>query len=91
MARHTEIAAGRQRALGGALNHRPVCDRIGKRDADFQNVCAGSRNRQQNICRGRRSRVARRHIGHKPGRLSLSQRFKSRRKTAHAFTAATSV
>ena len=47
-----EYPAGRvgsQRALRSALNHRAVRDRIGKRDADFNDVRSCSFQRQDEI------------------------------------------
>ena len=56
--RRPQAAAGRERPLGRALNHRAVGQRIGERHADLEHVGAGAIERLQDLGRARQIRIA---------------------------------
>ena len=65
--RRAQAAAGRQRPLGRALDHRAVGQRIRERHADLEDVGAGAIERLQDLGRARQVGIAGGHVGDEPG------------------------
>jgi hypothetical protein len=75
-----------ERPLGRALDHRTVCQRIRERHTDFENVCASTVERQQDVARTDKVGVSCGRIGHQPTVAVRPQLRETLRQSRHFCT-----